>query len=202
MKKLFFAVKTTFVLFATLFISFALFSLGIALFSGTGPTASSSASCVENTCESCPAANDCVEPANVIVSETRQGAALLNPAESRADVKSSCADCQLFYACGNEANIDMSDLCLDADPFKLTGDTLAGAGESFDSLKASVSEAEGYSVRIKGDAAVLEKLSKQLSSVLDLKENKNSFCEIVMTGPEMVVKLNETAKPEKKEFPF
>jgi len=180
-----------------------MFSLGVALFSGSGPNNPQIAACVENTCESCPAANDCVEPANVIVSETLSGAALLNPAESRADVKSSCADCQLFYACGNEANIDMSDLCLDADPFKLTGDTFSGTGESFDSLKAAaVSEAGGYSVIIKGDAAVLEKFSKQLSSGLGLKENKNSFCEIVMTGPEMVVKLNETAKLEKNEFPF
>jgi len=203
MKKIFSAIMIAFACCAVLFISLALFSLGVALFSGRGPAYSQSGACVENTCESCPLANDCVEPPNVIRAESNSKTVLLNPADLKGGAKNFCVDCQLFYACGKESNIDMSDLCLDADPFKLTDDPFKEADESFNSLKASVaSESGGYSVRVSGDPGTLEKLSKQLSARFGLNENKNTFCDIAMTGSELVIKINEDAKPGKNEFPF
>lgn len=203
MKKLFSAIKVIFAFGAVLFISFAVFSLGVVLFSGRGQALSQSGACVENTCESCPLANDCVEPPNVIREESQSNTLLLNPADLKGGAKNFCVDCQLFYACGREANIDMSDLCLDADPFKLTGDPFKEADGSFDSLKASVaSESGGYSVRVSGDMNALEKLSKQLTARFGLNENKNAYCDIGITGSELVIKINDGARPGKNKFPF
>lgn len=203
------AIKNIFICSVLLFISAALFSLGVALFSDRGQTVSGSGACSENTCESCPLTNDCVEPTNVVKGETRLEASLLNPANLNVSAENSCADCQLFYACGTEANIDMSDLCLDADPFKLTGD--AGrllvpdpeAFKDFQALKAfAVSNDGSSSISVTGDPALLDRLFKQLNARFGPCETGYGGCDIVISNSGLVMKINEGANSTKNAFPF
>jgi hypothetical protein len=130
-----------------------------------------------------------------------QGAAAASSCDSCAS-KKVCSEAKAGGACGDSPASSLENVNFGKSETAKDGQVKAASAENgFAALSASVTATpKSAIIKVKGEKALLEKLSADFAARFGIKDKKSADCELVSIASELWIKISAGAEKEKIDY--
>lgn len=115
--------------------------------------------------------------------------------------KKVCSEAKAGGACGDSPASSLENVNFGKPEAAKDAQAKAASADGFASLRASVTTTpKSAIVKIKGEKALLEKLSADFAARFGIKDKKSADCELVNIASELWIKISAGAEKEKIDY--